>query len=87
MKKLRDSLKFSLVLSIRRLEQLGTTLIHQLEKEDMTIKGSLLNSVLGQDRLQGIVITVAVEMQEERRSYIFFGVTTFGLFFSRLRCR
>lgn len=49
----------------------------------MTIKGSLLNSVLGQNRLQGTVLTVPLEMQKERRSYIF-GVTTFGLFFSRL---
>jgi len=50
----------------------------------MTIKGSLLNSVLGQDRFQGNVFTAPLEMQEERRSYTCFGVTTFGLFFSRL---
>lgn len=33
-------MKFNLLLSIR-LEQLGTTLIHQLEKEDVTILRAL----------------------------------------------
>lgn len=50
---------------VRRLEQLVTTLIYQLEKENMTTKGSLLNSVSGQDRLQETAIVVPLGMQKK----------------------
>lgn len=63
----------------RRLEQLVTTVIYQLEKENMTAKGSLLNSVSGQDRLQEADHCSSWHAGRKEVLHLLW-VTTFGLF-------